>query len=61
MENDGYMKSIRNFVPKSCELFEFIFGNNPYHTQYLSEEHRIESATRFGNCISLYKSTEKTD
>jgi hypothetical protein len=43
--NEGHIKLVRECVSENCELFEFRFGKNPYQTQSLSEEQRIERAT----------------
>ena len=35
-ENEGYLKYIENCVSPECAVFDFRFGNNPYHIQNLT-------------------------
>jgi hypothetical protein len=45
-DNKGNMKLVRQCVSKTCALFEFRLGTNPYHKQILTTEEREERGQR---------------
>ena len=58
-ESEGYLKRISECVSPDCPIYEFSFGNNPYHTQSLSEEPRKERGDRLKFARSHDKGKEK--
>ena len=58
-ESEGYAKRISECVSPDCALFEFRFGNNPYHTQSLTDEQRKERADRLSKAVSQGERPEK--
>ena len=57
-ENEGYLKFIENCSSPECALFEFRFGNNPYHIQNLTVEQRQERSER-AKLVAPYKKRSK--
>ena len=53
-ENEGYLKLISNCGSPECAVFDFRFGNNPYHIQNLTVKQRQERSQRF-KLVALYK------
>ena len=53
-ENEGYLKYIENCGSPECAVFDFRFGNNPYHIQNLTVKQRQERSQRF-KLVALYK------
>jgi hypothetical protein len=52
-DNKGSMKLVRECVSKTCALFEFRLGANPYHNQTLTKAQREERGQRLkANLIS---------
>jgi hypothetical protein len=45
-DSEGHLKRITECGSPNCALFEFRFGNNPYHTQKLTDEQRKERGDR---------------
>ena len=58
-ENEGYLKFIENCSSPECALFEFRFGNNPYHIQNLTVEQRQERGERAKLIVHREKRSEK--
>ena len=58
-ESEGYAKRISECVSPDCALFEFRFGQNPYHTQSLTDEQRKERADRLSKAVSQGERPEK--
>ena len=58
-ENEGYMKHIKNCVSLDCALFDFRFGNNPYHKQKLTKEQRKEKGDRLRRNLSHDEGSKK--
>ncbi|MBT3923877.1 MAG: hypothetical protein HOF21_15015 [Nitrospina sp.] len=59
--NKGYAKLVADCVSPDCDLFEYRFGKNPYHTQNLTDEQRKERGDRIKLARSHDKHTEKVD
>jgi hypothetical protein len=57
-ENEGYLKFIENCSSPECAVFDFRFGNNPYHTQNLTVEQRQERSER-AKLVAPYKKRSK--
>ena len=58
-DSEGYAKRINECASADCALFEFRLGKNPYHTQNLTKEQRMERANRL-NATDLHdKGSEK--
>ena len=57
-ENEGYLKFIENCGSPECAVFDFRFGNNPYHTQNLTVEQRQERSERI-RLATYYKKRSK--
>ena len=53
-ENEGHLKFIENCSSPECAVFDFRFGNNPYHIQNLTVKQRQERSQRF-KLVALYK------
>ena len=59
-ENEGYLKLISNCVSPECAVFDFRFGNNPYHIQNLTVEQRQERSERVKLVAPYKKRSKKT-
>ena len=57
-ENEGCLKYIENCGSPECAVFDFRFGNNPYHTQNLTVEQRQERSERI-RLATYYKKRSK--
>jgi hypothetical protein len=57
-ENEGHLKFIENCGSPECAVFDFRFGNNPYHTQNLTVEQRQERSER-AKLVAPYKKRSK--
>ena len=53
-ENEGYLKYIENCGSPECAVFDFRFGNNPYHIQNLTVKQRQERSERV-KLVAPYK------
>ena len=59
-ENEGYLKLISNCGLPECAVFDFRFGNNPYHIQNLTVEQRQERSERVKLVAPYKKRSKKT-
>ena len=59
-DNKGSMKLVRECVSKTCALFEFRLGTNPYHKQTLSTEQREERGERLKANLISHERSKKT-
>ena len=59
-ENEGYLKYIENCGSPECAVFDFRFGNNPYHIQNLTVEQRQERSERVKLVAPYKKRSKKT-
>ena len=59
-ENEGYLKQISECGSPHCAVFEFRFGNNPYHTQNLTAKQRNERADRLKERLSHDERSKKS-
>lgn len=59
-DNKGNMKLVRQCVSKTCALFEFRLGTNPYHKQILTTEEREERGQRLKANIISHERSQKT-
>jgi hypothetical protein len=57
-ENEGYLKYIENCSSPECAVFDFRFGNNPYHIQNLTIEQRQARSER-AKLVAPYKKRSK--
>ena len=58
-DSEGYAKHISECSVPVCAVFEFRFGKNPYHTQSLTKEQRMERADRLKAAVLHDKGSEK--
>jgi len=59
-DNKGSMKLVRECVSKTCALFEFRLGANPYHKQTLSTEQKEERGERLKANLITHERSKKT-
>ena len=59
-ENEGYLKYIENCGSPECAVFDFRFGNNPYHIQNLTVKQRQERSERVKLVAAYKKRSKKT-
>ena len=57
-KNEGYLKYIENCGSPECAVFDFRFGNNPYHIQNLTVEQRQERSER-AKLVAIYNKRSK--
>ena len=58
-DSEGNAKRISECQVPVCPLFEFRLGKNPYHTQNLTKEQRMERANRLNATVLHDKGSEK--
>ena len=59
-DNKGSMKLVRECVSRTCALFDFRLGKNPYHQQILSTEQREERGERLKANLISHERSKKT-
>ena len=59
-DNKGSMKLVRECVSRTCALFEFRLGKNPYHIQALTTEQREERGERLKANLISHERSKKT-
>jgi len=59
-DNKGSVKLVRECVSRTCALFDFRLGKNPYHQQILSTEQREERGERLKANLVSHERSKKT-
>ena len=58
-ENEGHLKYIENCGSPECAVFDFRFGNNPYHIQNLTGRFYINPLPVIGRSVVITMQTRE--